>query len=153
MTFTVIPNELIQDHDLTLIETRVLIALYSFRNPRTTNTAWPGRVALAERCGYHVNVVSKATTRLERKGWIRKVRRGKKQTNVYEMIGKGDVTELVSSPKSDLTDPVSSDQTDPVTSIGIDHLIDQQQGRRNGKGKKPSLAERAAKAEARTNPE
>ncbi len=153
MSFAVIPNDLILDHDLTLIETRVLIALYSFRNPKTTNTAWPGRSALAERCGYHPNVVSRATTRLEQKGWIRKIRRGKKQTNVYEMIGKSVVTDPVTSPKSDLTDPVTCDQTDPVTSIGIDQLINQLQGRRNEKGKKPSLAERALQAEARTNTE
>jgi hypothetical protein len=150
VTFAVIPNHLILDHDLTLIETRVLIALYSYRDPKTTNTVWPGRKALAGRCGYHENVISRATAGLVRKGWIRKIRRGKKQTNAYEIIGKCDLTDPVTSLESDLTDPVRGDLTDSVRSIGIDHLIDQQQA--NGKTRKSNLAERTARAEARTNP-
>ena len=95
--FCIVPNEVIADHSLTLIETRVLLALYSYRDPKSSRPVWPGRAALSKRCGYHPDVISRTTTALERKGWIRKIRRGKKRTNAYEIIGKSDLTEYVRS--------------------------------------------------------
>ena len=120
-----VPNEVIRDHSLTLIETRVLIALYSYRDPKSTAPVWPGRAALSKRCGYHPDVISRTTTSLERKGWIRKIRRGKKRTNAYEIIGKSDLTDPVRSNESDATDPVRSDATESVRSIGTNQLTDQ----------------------------
>ena len=125
MTFAVVPNEVIRDHSLTLIETRVLIALYSYRDPKSTAPVWPGRAALSKRCGYHPDVISRATTGLEKKGWIRKVQRGKKQSNVYEILGKSDPTEPVRSVESDLTESVRGDLTESVRSIGTNQLTDQ----------------------------
>ena len=49
---SVVPIEVIQDRRLTLEQTRVLIALFSFRN-KVTNTVWPSRSAIAERTGMH----------------------------------------------------------------------------------------------------
>ena len=118
--FSILPNEVILDHSLTLIETRVLIALYSYRDPKSTRPVWPGRAALSKRCGYHPDVISRTTTALERKGWIRKIRRGKKRTNAYEIVGKSDLTDPVRSKESDATDPVRSDATEPVRSIVTD---------------------------------
>ncbi len=141
--FAIVPNEVILDHSLTLIETRVLIGLYSYRDPKSTRPVWPGRVALSKRCGYHPDVISRTTSSLQSKGWIRKIRRGKKRTNTYEILGK-----------SDLTDPVRSDATEPVRSIGTDQLTDQYLSsptRPQGKhyGRKLSVVEQAAAATAR----
>ena len=150
--FTIIPNELIADHSLTLIETRVLCALYSFRDPKSTRPVWPGRAAISERCGYHPDVISRTTTSLERKGWIKKIRRGKKQSNYYEILGKSDLTDPVSTPetiaKSDATELVRCDLTEPVASIGTDHLTDHNNRRANGNLAK-SAAGRALLAEQR----
>ena len=150
--FTIIPNELIADHGLTLIETRVLCALYSFRDPKSTRPVWPGRAAISKRCGYHVDVISRTTTSLERKGWIKKNRRGKKQSNYYEILGKSDLTDPVSTPetiaKSDATELVRCDLTEPVASIGTDHRSDHNNRRANGNLAK-SAAGRAKLAELR----
>jgi len=150
--FTIIPNELIADHGLTLIETRVLCALYSFRDPKSTRPVWPGRRAISERCGYHPDVISRTTTSLERKGWLKKIRRGKKQSNYYEILGKSDLTDPVSTPetitKSDATELVRCDLTEPVASIRTDHLTDHNNRRANGNLAK-SAAGRAKLAELR----
>ena len=52
--FSVVPLEVVQDRRLTLEQTRVLIALFSFRN-KATNTVWPSRAAIAERTGVAEN--------------------------------------------------------------------------------------------------
>jgi len=152
--FAIVPNEVILDHSLTLIETRVLIGLYSYRDPKSTRPVWPGRVALSKRCGYHPDVISRTTSSLQSKGWIRKIRRGKKRTNTYEILGKSDLTDPVSLTISDATDPVRSDATEPVRSIGTDQLTDQYLSsptRPQGKhyGRKLSVVEQAAAATAR----
>ena len=146
--FAIVPNEVIADHNLTLIETRVLIALYSYRDPKSTRPVWPGRSALSERCGYHPNVISNTTTSLARKGWIAKRQRGKKRTAVYEILGKDSLTDPVSSKDSALTEPVRGAVTEPVRAIGTDHLTDHNNRRANGNLAK-SAAGRALLAEQR----
>ncbi len=69
--FSVVPLEVVQDRRLTLEQTRVLIALFSFRN-KTTNTVWPSRASIAERTGMHPSNISAATTALVALGWLRK---------------------------------------------------------------------------------
>ena len=54
---------------------RVLIALYTFRN-KSTETAQPTREAISERTGMAQHKISKATSDLERLGWITKVGNG-----------------------------------------------------------------------------
>ena len=73
--FAVVPIEVIQDRRLTLEQTRVLIALFSFRN-KVTNTVWPSRAAIAERTGMHPSNISAATTVLATLGWLMKVGSG-----------------------------------------------------------------------------
>ena len=68
---SVVPIEVIQDRRLTLEQTRVLIALFSFRN-KVTNTVWPSRTAIAERTGMHPSNISSATTALVALGWLTK---------------------------------------------------------------------------------
>ena len=67
--FSLVPIEVIQDKRLTLEQTRVLIALFSFRN-KVANTVWPSRAAIAERTGMHASNISSATTALVALGWL-----------------------------------------------------------------------------------
>lgn len=67
--FAVVPLEVVQDRRLTLEQTRVLVALFSFRN-KVTNTVWPSRAAIAERTGMHPSNISSATTALVSLGWL-----------------------------------------------------------------------------------
>lgn len=69
--FAVVPLEVVQDRRLTLEQTRVLVALFSFRN-KVTNTVWPSRAAIAERTGMHPSNISSATTALVNLGWLKK---------------------------------------------------------------------------------
>lgn len=68
-TFALVPIEVIKDKRLTLEQTRVLVALFSFRN-KNTNTVWPSRAVIAERTGMHVSNISAATTELVSLGWL-----------------------------------------------------------------------------------
>ena len=68
---SVVPIEVIQDKRLTLEQTRVLVALFSFRN-KVTDTVWPSRAAIAERTGMHTSNISSATTALVALGWLTK---------------------------------------------------------------------------------
>lgn len=73
--FSLVPIEVIQDKRLTLEQTRVLIALFSFRN-KVTDTVWPSRAAIAERTGMHPSNISAATTALVSLGWLDKIGSG-----------------------------------------------------------------------------
>lgn len=73
--FAVVPLEVATDRRLTLEQTRVLIALFSFRN-KTTNTVWPSRSEIAQRTGMHPSNISSATTALVALGWLRKEGQG-----------------------------------------------------------------------------
>ena len=64
------PIEICLDSSLTLIELRILIALYSFRN-KNTELVWPSRKALMQKTGYQApQTISKAITGLSAKGWV-----------------------------------------------------------------------------------
>ncbi|PWB21340.1 helix-turn-helix domain-containing protein [Comamonas sp. JNW] len=69
--FSVVPMEVVMDRRLTLEQTRVLIALFSFRN-KVTNTVWPSRASIAARTGMHPSNISSATTALVGLGWVTK---------------------------------------------------------------------------------
>ncbi len=82
--FTIIPNEVMADHRLTLIEMRVLIALFSFRG-KNTNLVWPSRIQIGERCGYAGGTISNATKSLIKKGWLRKSKQVFNGPNTFEI--------------------------------------------------------------------
>lgn len=73
--FSIVPAEVWRDKRLTLEQIRVLGVLFSFRG-KDTNTVWPSRQQIAERCGMNVCNISTATTALERLGWLRKDGKG-----------------------------------------------------------------------------
>lgn len=70
--FAVIPLEVFQDRRLSLIQTRVLCALYSFRNPKAGDVVYPSRGEIESRTGYSERNVSKATSALMGFGWLEK---------------------------------------------------------------------------------
>jgi DNA-binding MarR family transcriptional regulator len=69
--YAFVPLSVTKDHRLTLIQSRVLIALYSFVNhKRPDSNIYPKRGTIAARCGYSEQTVSRATTELEKLGWL-----------------------------------------------------------------------------------
>ena len=64
-------REVIQDGRLTLLQLKVLLALYSFRN-KNTSLCFPSRETISKRTGIRITRISTTTTQLEKLGWIRK---------------------------------------------------------------------------------
>lgn len=85
--FSIVPVEVLSDKRLTLEQMRVLIGLLSFRS-KNTDVVWPGRDALAERCGgMHPANISKATSALVTLGWLEKDGNGgRSQSSCYRII-------------------------------------------------------------------
>jgi len=70
--FAMVPIEVLADKRLTLWHIKVLVGLLSFRS-KNSDTVWPGRDALAERCGgIHISNISKTTSELCELGWLEK---------------------------------------------------------------------------------
>lgn len=83
--FSIFPTDLLA-HDLSALELRVLIALYSFRG-KNTNTVWPSLDLLSEVSGIaDKTTVSKVTTRLSEKGLLTKKKRGFTGGNSYDLL-------------------------------------------------------------------
>ena len=113
------------------MQLRVLIALLTFR-AKNTDTVWPKRETLSERCGYHVNNISKVTRDLVNLGWLEKVGKGGfSKSSVYKIIVPESLNTLtepvtveenttlttpvtVTEPVT-LTEPVSTTLTEPVS--------------------------------------
>lgn len=72
---TIMPIAVFLDHRLTLIQTRILGAIFSFRN-KDTGIATVKRETLSKRCGYSPRTISEATTQLENFGWLVKTGKG-----------------------------------------------------------------------------
>jgi hypothetical protein len=73
--FAYLPIEVFLDKRLTLEQVRVLGALFSFRS-KNSDTVWPSRQAIANRCGMHLSNISTATSALVRLGWLTKDGKG-----------------------------------------------------------------------------
>ena len=84
--FVFAPIAVFQDGKLTDIERRVLLALMSFRDPKTTRPMFPFRESIARRAGFEsVATISRATSSLVKKGWLVKVGNGGRSAPVtYE---------------------------------------------------------------------
>ncbi|QTR47484.1 hypothetical protein J9253_05995 [Thiothrix litoralis] len=73
MSFTFCPNEVFQDDRLSKIQLRVLLALFSFRDNKSSNTIHPKRDTLIARIGsYSTEVISRTTSQLVELGWLSK---------------------------------------------------------------------------------
>lgn len=117
--FTIIPNHAWNDKRLTFVQLRVLGALFSFRDPRQSDTVFPSRRLIADRCGMPECKVSEATAALERFGWIKKDGiGGRSKATRYTLLMLETVTESVTVPHSvTVTDSVSKTVTDSVRGI------------------------------------
>lgn len=110
--FSIFPTDLLA-HDLSALELRVLIALYSFRG-KNTNTVWPSLDSLSEVSGIaDKTTVSKVTTRLSEKGLLTKKKRGFTGGNSYDLL----VPELDASSNLDKTSNM-----DKLTIVKISNL-------------------------------
>lgn len=126
--FSIFPTDLLA-HDLSALELRVLIALYSFRG-KNTNTVWPSLDSLSEVAGIaDKTTVSKVTTRLSEKGLLTKKKRGFTGGNSYDLI----VPELDESSNLDKTS--NMDKLTIVKNSNLDKLS------KLGKSSKPNLDE------------
>ena len=77
--------EVLLDHDLTEIELRVLLALYSFKS-KDRPSVWPSRDAISERCGYAVGTITNATGRLVKKGYLRRLGQFRRGSVTFEIL-------------------------------------------------------------------
>ena len=64
-------REIIEDSRLTLLQIKVLLALFSFRN-KTTHLCFPSREAISKRTGIRTTSISRTTTQLVGLGWLLK---------------------------------------------------------------------------------
>jgi len=100
--FSIVPIEVFVDDRLTKRQIKVLGALLSFRR-KDTNTIWPTREKLSERCGLPVNRISQITTELVNMGWLVKVGKGgfSKATRYQIIVPELEtVTKTVTLPKT-----------------------------------------------------
>ena len=111
--FVFAPIAVFQDGDLTDIERRVLLALMSFRDPKTTRPMFPFRESIARRAGFEsVATISRATSSLVKKGWLVKVGNGGRsapvnyQYRVPDRLLNGDRSGHCLSEET-VTDPVT----------------------------------------------
>lgn len=124
--FSIVPIEAWQDKRLRLESLRVLGVLLSFRG-KDTNTIWPSRQAIADRCGMPLAKISEATSDLERLGWVKKEGRGgySKATR-YTITVPEIVTDSVTVPQS-VTVPEQG--TGPRYRIGIKTVTERGTGK------------------------
>ncbi|HET9680331.1 MAG TPA: hypothetical protein VFP95_07215 [Gammaproteobacteria bacterium] len=73
--FAMMPVEAFMDHRLSLIQLRILGALYTWRD-KNTNVAQVYRFQIADRCGYSDRTISEHTTKLQALGWLKKIGEG-----------------------------------------------------------------------------
>lgn len=119
---TIMPIAVLLDHRLTLIQTRVLGAIFSFRN-KDTGVASIKRETIAIRCGYSNRTISEATTQLERLGWLVKNGKGgfskasEFRVTVPDLGTVPEAGTVPGSPSTTVPDPASKTVPDPGTGI------------------------------------
>lgn len=92
--FIFAPVDVIKDHRLSLMQLRVLLALFSFRS-KNTDVVFPKRSKLAQRCGYSEKIISRTTTQLVNLGWIEKIGNGGRSAPCKYKITVPDFDETV----------------------------------------------------------
>jgi len=119
--FVFAPIDVFQDHRLTLMQTRVLLALFSFRS-KNSNTVHPHRSTLADRVGYSEKVISRTTTQLVKQGWLVKTGNGGRNRPATYEITTPDF-ELIA--QETVTDTVTDTESVTVTDQGLKGLPNQ----------------------------
>ena len=120
MSFVFAPNEVFMDRRLSLIQMRVLLALFSFRR-KNTDTVYPKREKVAERTGYSVRTISRATTDLVELGWLKKSGDGGRKRPVhYTILCPETVPEPETVSESETVSELGT-KTVPESDRGIEH--------------------------------
>lgn len=114
--FIFAPIAAIQDRRLTLMQLRVLLALFSFRG-KNTDVVFPKRETLSERCGYTVQNISTVTRQLVELGWLEKAGKGGFSAPCHYKITVPDLT--VSQPNT-VSRPNTVSQPNTKTVSGSD---------------------------------
>ena len=70
-------------------EIRALIGVLSFRDPNSTNLAFPSINTIAKRCGMTPSYCSKQLNRIAERGGILKINRRFNNSNTYEFVWTG----------------------------------------------------------------
>jgi predicted transcriptional regulator len=118
--FSIVPIEVIQDPRLTKRQIKVLIALLSFRG-KNTNTVWPSREKLSDRCNLPVTRISQTTSELVDLGWLIKDGKGGFSKSTRYQIT---VPNLVTVTKSvTVTKTVTPTVTKTVTGMGVTKTV------------------------------
>ncbi len=82
-----VPISLLQEGGLTLADLKVYTALASFQGHN--DEAFPSRHGISKRAGIPENTVSRAITHLIELGWIERIQRGQRLTNIYRVLIDG----------------------------------------------------------------
>ena len=94
--FIMAPIEIITDPRLTFMQTKVLMALLSFRG-KNTNLVWPKRKTLCDLLGYTESNISKVTKQLVDLGWLEKEGNGGRSMSAKYLIIVPSFQETVSN--------------------------------------------------------
>jgi hypothetical protein len=109
--YSIVPVEACMDSRLTKMQLRVLIALLSFR-AKNTDTVWPKREQISNRCGYDKRVITRVTTQLVELGWLEKVGKGGFSKSCEYRITVPDLVTVDS--RETVTDPVTVNEEKDV---------------------------------------
>ena len=140
--FAITPIEVIQDQRLTKRQIKVLIALLSFRG-KNTNTVWPSREKLSQRCNLPVTRISQTTSELVDLGWLTKDGKGGFSKSTRYQIT---VPNLVTVTKSvTVTKTVTPTVTKTVTGMGVTKTV-------TGKELTKNITNRTKRGNKRFNP-
>jgi predicted transcriptional regulator len=140
--FSIVPIEVIQDPRLTKRQIKVLIALLSFRG-KNTNTVWPSREKLSQRCNLPVTRISQTTSELVDLGWLTKDGKGGFSKSTRYQIT---VPNLVTVTKSvTVTKTVTPTVTKTVTGMGVTKTV-------TGKELTKNITNRTKRGGKRFNP-
>ena len=129
-SFIVIPTSMMTDSRLSLRQIRVLMALYSHRNPRSTNVVFPSRARLSALTGYPETRISTITSELSDAGWLtKKGNGGRSRAAEYDLTETVTETVTVTNPVTvtESVTPEAQTVPNPVTVSG-------RNGNQNGNG-------------------
>jgi hypothetical protein len=126
--FSIVPIEVWQDGRLTKEQIRVLGALLSFR-AKNTDWVWPGRDAIAERCGMHIVNISQATRALVRLGWLVKEGDGAHSKSCQYRVTVPDVGVPTPPLAESATPPLVESATPPLAESATPPLAESARGK------------------------
>ena len=88
--FCILPNSLLPAmSELSKGEIRALIGVLSFRDPNSTNLAFPSINTIAKRCGMTPSYCSKQLNRIAERGGILEINRRFNNSNTYDFVWTG----------------------------------------------------------------